>query len=183
MARSVSFLTPGAWAGGSWELAVDLGRRSRRAATATVRWIWSRNEFDGPYATNQMAAEDQVRVISDRSHGEHLSQLYGLVDVPTFGRLVCSTTVFREPDEDWLLLGIPIGALGILDDRVGGYPFDADPDDEPEWALPIDNWMAAVALDLMEVIPFRRANIGFIAGDLGTSTVYVDADGYHRDAS
>jgi hypothetical protein len=70
-----------------------------------------------------------------------------------------------EDPEDWLTFGLPLGALGRLDPRVGGYPF-GDLDHSLEWRGPLDPWLLHVAQRVFDAVGFRFAYTGFeVAGN------------------
>lgn len=188
MQSSASFLAPGAWHGGWYELAIRLGPRSDDRLLDLAQYVWSRSDMNGPYGSSDAEPPEQVRVSVDLASVE---RLFGVAHIPGWVPTVCSSVVVREEGgSDWFDLGLPLGALAEADDRVGGYPFDDGGDARTEWTASLDDWFAEIALDVGDVVPFDIALIGFEVSGLddhlawlrseGRSTfAYVDSAGYH----
>lgn len=89
--------------------------------------------------------------------------------LPGGQRVVCGAFNVREEDgHDWLDFVLPVGALARAEPRVGAYPFDEDTA-SLAWRRPVDEWLAAVALRVFSVVPFRVAAIGFEASGMLTA--------------
>lgn len=189
MHSSASFLAPDAWRGGWYELAIKLGPRSDDRLLQTARWVWSRSDLNGPYGFSDVEPTRQDRVPVDL---DGVERLYGVAHIPGWIPAVCSSVVIREEGgADWFDLGLPLGALGAADDRVGGYPFDDGAETGSDWTASLDDWLAEIALGLREYVPFEIAMIGFEVSGLdevlawqvseGRPTgAYVDSTGYHK---
>lgn len=170
---AADFLVDENWHGGYYELAIDLGKRSAADAdgrlTNALRAVWSDDRLDGCYLDRWASQAGQRRVspfLTDDGQG-HV--LYGTACIPAEHVIVCATHVVREEFgeelHDWLTLGLPTGALGRVDQRIGGYPFEEE-DDSLAWRRAIDEWFAQIAQRVLEVAPFRVALIGFeVSGD------------------
>ena len=149
--------------GGCYELAIELGARddARLQAALTAVWAvvvgcfgqtsWDPPRFDPVPCT----------VGSLERHGH----LHGVTASP-LGHTICSAVAVREETSeiDWLDLCVPLGALGRLDPRVGGFPFGDDGGPAAhDWRRPLDDWLAQLARQVHSAAPFRLALIGFEA--------------------
>lgn len=91
-----------------------------------------------------------------------------MVRLPNGDRTVCGAVAIHEDDsDDWLGFYLPLGALGELDPRVGGFPFgDAGGDVSRAWREPIDAWLSDVGSSVYKSVRYRHAVIGFEASGL-----------------
>lgn len=175
---STDFLVDENWNGGYYELAIDLGRRSdpdsdRRLSTALAS-LWSDPGLEGCYLDRWRSRTEQQRVAAELTDPEEPHPLYGVAHLPGGGDVVCATHIVREQfgddPQDWIDLSLPTGALGQVDKRLGGYPFEED-DSSLTWRAPIDEWFAAIAARVFEAAPFKVALIGFeVSGDPAAET-------------
>lgn len=187
MRDAASFLIRDNWAGGAWELVVDLEPGGNRLLEA-ARWVWSRLDLEGPYASNELepVSQEPVRLgpgsidSLDRNMGSITH--YGVARIRGWpGKVVVSSAMCRfSPESDEFVLGLPVGALAASNPDVGSYPFGYDPDANPPWAATLDDWLADIALGLRTVVPYELARIGWLISAVEESPVYVDAEGYHR---
>jgi hypothetical protein len=155
------------WSGGHYELAIQLGRRDSESADTFVvqalEEIWGESALVGCYRDRWTSRDEQPRVDAKPLDISEPGRLYGLASVPGIGTTVCQTTVVRETEADgldWVDLGLPLGALGRVDDRVGPYPF-GNTSVSGSWRGPVDDWLAGVAQRLYAAVPFLVALIGF----------------------
>jgi hypothetical protein len=116
----------------------------------------------------------------------------GEVELPSGHRVNCSVWTFRYGNADecwedaWLYLDLPLEALARLDPRIGALPDREGWEKEPgarawrlgwgnepgslAWRRPIDDWLAAVAVEVGRSVSFKRAIIGRdLDGDVGVS--------------
>lgn len=63
-----------------------------------------------------------------------------------------------EGGSAWVILGLPLGSLARVDPRVSGYPFGDDLG--ASWRLPLDAWLASLAVRLFDLVPFSLAVVG-----------------------
>ena len=93
--------------------------------------------------------------------GNHLR---GQVQLPGGQQVICAVIAIRKSNgDDWLLLGIPLEALGRGDARIGGFPFDPDNGASLAWRRPIDDWFARLAEEVRLEAGFLLAAIGWEA--------------------
>ena len=90
--------------------------------------------------------------------------------LPSGERVVCGLVVVREEggsyEPDWLDFYIPLGALGRIDPREGGYPF-GDFDESLEWRRPLDDWLAELGRHVYENVRFRLGLVGMeVSGEI-----------------
>lgn len=85
--------------------------------------------------------------------------------------MCASIAVHFDEGTDWLTLALPVGALGRMDRRVGGYPFGSL-EDSLEWRAPVDDWLERVAEHVFARVPFEGGLIGM---------EYNDAPVHHID--
>lgn len=117
--------------GGFYELEINLGPASEDRMSPAVEPLWAAAALgrsvrrDG--VNEWLDAEPSLNVLLDGS-------LSGAVEIPGLGRTLWRVLAFRESlfdddgeligyGEEALVLGLPLGALGRLDPRVGAYPF------------------------------------------------------------
>ncbi len=159
--------------GGFYELAVELGPRDYERLERALQAMWTLAGVDGFMAVvgrdplNHGDAE--LSLASLEAH-----YLHGVVRHPAGERVVCGAISVREESgQDRFDFVLPLGALSRTDPRVGAFPFgDDDGDASLGWRRPIDDWLATLALQLFEVVPFQLALIGFEAsGELSASDV------------
>lgn len=181
-----SYLVPNNWDGGLYEMEVKFGFSSDRRLLKAVEGLWSRQDLDGPYLSYDLQPDSLTSTTLDL---EDLHLLCGVAHIPGWEPVVCASSVDRYDEDggDYLGLVLPMGALAIADDRVGGYPFKPD-DNPPEWTASIDDWLAGIALQLDKLVGIERALFGFeVSGPITENAVdkgedvvsYVDSSGYH----
>ena len=103
--------------------------------------------------------------------GDHLR---GQVQLPGGQHVICAVIASRESGgDDWLLLGIPLEALGRGDARIGGFPFDPDIEASLAWRRPIDDWFARLAEEVRLEVWFLLAAIGWEADGFATAEANV----------
>lgn len=122
--------------GGWYELAVELDAGDPRRVDEAVREL------------SRLAGVESV----ESGH---------VLCLPDGHGVVCTSAVIEEDTSVWVVLGVPLGALARVDPRVGGYPFSDD--QGHSWRRPLDDWLAAIAVGLFDVLPFRLALVGFEA--------------------
>ncbi|TYC22462.1 hypothetical protein FXF52_20675 [Micromonospora sp. MP36] len=168
MGDAAAFTLADNWHGGFYELALELGgagddERLRRALVA----VWRIAGVVGCYANRQSEPSAQDVVPCTVESLERFGHLRGVVELPSGDRLVCGAVAVREEHgADWLDFYLPLGALGRVDGRVGGYPFLPDDDDSLAWRRPVDDWLASVGRRVYDEVDFRLGLIGFeVSGD------------------
>lgn len=151
-----------AWTGGFYELAMNLGEHDDARLQSAVGVLARAAGITGPWHVQWHP--DRVRRADWSVTDLAAAQLRGQVQLPNGQQVICAVIAIRESDgDDWLLLGIPLEALGRGDARVGGFPFDPDNGTSVAWRRPIDDWFARLADEVRLQAGFRLAAIGWEA--------------------
>ncbi|MFI6784514.1 hypothetical protein [Micromonospora sp. NPDC050276] len=177
------------WTGGFYELILILGAADDARLDRAVGALWRAADVRAC-----RAGADLVEVIPGADAFTVDGHLRGTLTVPTGGRVVCGSYTTRYEGTDSLSLYLPLGALGRVDDRIGGYPFDQRSGVESlVWRAPLDRWLADIAVAVYDDVPFHLALIGFEVddeADITAGTAYAarlipGADGmvYHEATS
>lgn len=158
----------GNWLGGYYELTVKLGAPDDARLDAALAALWQAAALAPAYRRGtagpvEMSAQSVLT-----------GPLRSVATIPGLGSTVCAVMASRallDDDgaegygDDWLDLCLPLGALGNLDKRVGGYPF-GDFEQSRGWREPIEEWFATVATAVFGVVPFEHAVTGDeVSGD------------------
>lgn len=70
--------------------------------------------------------------------------------------------VREDEGPDWLDFYLPMEALGRVDRRIGGFPFDHNSGQASlTWRHPLDDWLAAIGTSIFGEVDFQLALIGF----------------------
>src|SRR2546423_3710775 len=102
------FTARGAWNGGFYELAIELGPRSTERLAREV--LWASDGLDGCFLFREEEPQDQERISPGACSPE--GHLYGIATLPNGTRVACSTVAIREDaGTDWLALNLPMGSL------------------------------------------------------------------------
>ncbi|ADG76508.1 conserved hypothetical protein [Cellulomonas flavigena DSM 20109] len=152
----------GNWAGGSYELAVQLGTPDDARLEHAAGMLWRLAAVVSPSAAESALVEEPPPPSLDQGHTR------GIVTLPGGHRVVCGAFAHRDDTggDDWVVLYLPLGALSRADSRVGGYPF-GDVRGSLTWRGPLDAWLASLADRLAEDVLFRVGLIGFdVFGDV-----------------
>ena len=146
------------WTGGFYELSMLLGPADDGRLDRAVRSLWRAAGVQG-CRTGSGLLDVEVGAAALLEHGH----LRGSLALPSCDRVVCGAYVCRYDDgDDDLELYLPLSALGRVDRRIGGYPFDKRSGVESlAWRAPLDRWLADVAVAVHADVPFGRALIGF----------------------
>ena len=184
------FLDDENWRGGYYELAIDLGERtdseSDARIVAALKSMWSDPTLEGCYLDRWHSRSEQPRVPAVPIDVQEPVPLYGVATLPDGPRVVCVSHVIREigadvTPHDWLDLCLPTGALGRVDDRIGGYPFGED--QSLEWRAPIDAWFFRIAANVFEAAGLRVALMGFeVSGNPAADDLKASSSGERRIA-
>jgi hypothetical protein len=165
MQRSAAFTVFDNWAGGFYELAIEVGPPDDDRLERALRAVWTAAGVRGCHVRRDVEPADQTSVTCGLAELEAHGHLYGVVTLPSGADIVCGVVVIRENHgPDWVDFYLPVGALGRVDGRVGAFPFGAD--GEPTsllWRRPIDDWLAEVGRLVYEHVDYRMALIGFEA--------------------
>lgn len=138
------------WAGGFYELAVDLGDSNPARLEDALR------------ALRECAGMTPSQPITASAIGRHIR---GMTSLAGGQRIVCGTWSVQLPERDHASFYLPLGALARIDPRVGGYPFEPNATGSLTWRRPLDAWLRQLAERVFAVVPFVRGAIGFEADD------------------
>lgn len=166
MTASRIFTRPDAWTGGSYELAIDLGRVDDTQLEKALVTIWSHADVDGCYLDLDREPAEQARVRPGREHDLETC-LRGVARLGALAPIACSTVVVREDGgSDWLYYGLPLGSLGAVL-PVGAFPFEDGHD--LAWRSTVDGWLRRLGEHLFASVRFRLGLVGWTDGlDDGT---------------
>jgi hypothetical protein len=149
------------WAGGSYELAIELGPVDHNRLQLAVVAIWGAAEIRGSFVRAEREPREHIPAALSLPEG---GTLYGFLRLPTGKEIVCSVWALTEADGSiWLSLSLPLGALGLLEPRVGSFPLGEDGGPASlVWRRQIDEWFAnVVARRVFEQTPFKVGLIGW----------------------
>jgi hypothetical protein len=172
------------WAGGFYELAIELGPHSETRLETALRVVWQDARLHGCYVRRDIDPVDQQRVEPSLPSLERYGRLLGVATVPNGRTVACGTVAIREEGgSDWLDFYLPMTALSTVYD-VGAFPFE-DGKDSTGWREPLDAWLAELAQAVFAVAPFSLALVGHeasgrsYAAEIATSGVPAERwDGY-----
>jgi hypothetical protein len=154
------FTDPNAWLGGFYELAIELGPRSDERLLAALTAVWSNPNIDGVYLDNDTEPWQQTRQ-AITAESLRVGHLHGLARMPNGMTIACGTCLIREDDgPDWLVLYLPMGALGTAY-SVGGYPFEPNAETSRPWREILDAWLARIGVAVYERVQYRLALAGW----------------------
>jgi len=146
------------WAGGDYDLWAVLAKPDDGGLERLLQALWRHAQVDGCFhAPLQGRVVETTLALASLRAGP----LAGTVRLPTGSRVICAA---HEIASKGISFSLPLGALGRVEDRIGGFPFgnDGGPSSLP-WRRPIDDWLAEVAQGTHEDVPLRFGLIGFDA--------------------
>ena len=149
------------WSGGSYELAIELGPVDPNRLQLAVAAMWGAAEIRGSFVRAEREPRDHIPAALRLPEG---GTLYGFLRLPTGKEIVCSVWALTEADGSiWLSLSLPLGALGLLESRVGSFPVGEDGGPASlVWRREIDDWFAnVVAKRVFAQTPFKLGLIGW----------------------
>jgi hypothetical protein len=161
---SISFTKPEyLWAGGFWELAVQLGPRSDERLRKAAEAIWAYPLIEGCYMDRDIDPEGQQRLslseaaLTQLQSGFHI---YGVAHFPDNLRLVCGSISIREDESgiDWLDFYIPQGAVEATDE-LPMYDFTTG-NYWPQTHQILETWLAELGRYLFAHVPFKLGLVG-----------------------
>ncbi|WP_018350411.1 hypothetical protein [Longispora albida] len=170
MADSSKFTITDNWAGGFYELALELGDRSDERLERALRSAWAVAGVEGCFADRSAEPDAQHPVACTLASLNEHGHLHGIVQLPNGAKTVCGVVAIREDDgPDWLDFYLPLGALGHADPRVNTY-LPGDPSDTAAgsfaWRRPIDDWLAEVGAGVYTAVGYQLGLIGWeVSGD------------------
>ncbi|HXR38823.1 MAG TPA: hypothetical protein VN776_07005 [Terracidiphilus sp.] len=161
-----SFKAPEVWRGGFYELLIVPHIGSSEQVCSLLSAIWSFPSLDGCYLRNDYAPSAQSRC--NPCGNEHEGHLYGMATLPNSCRVACGSYAMDYSGESdsssahWVGFYIPLGALSHIY-AVGAYPF-GPMNGVPEWRMPIDEFLRALADWTFQRVQFDLGTIGFEIG-------------------
>jgi hypothetical protein len=156
------------WSGGFYELSIKLKPRDDERLANALLALWRVAGVTGCYAPSPAASKEANLVshlpvtLGSDGFGDH-GHLRGVVGLPSGVQVVCGAVAVRlDEGVDWLDFYVPLGALGEIDPRIGGFPFGDDAGPRSlEWRHPLDAWLADIGMRVGDEVPFELALIGF----------------------
>jgi hypothetical protein len=154
------FTAPDAWAGGFYEIALEIGPRSDDRLRAALAALWAHPDLDGCYPDRGREPDRQPRVPPACLEGG--SHLLGVARLPNGTRTACGTCLIREVGDgpDWLGFYLPLGSLGTAY-PAGPFPFGSESDWSGPWRFEVEDWLAELGLCVARSASFRLGLIGF----------------------
>ena len=157
------------WAGGYYELSVELGPPSDARLNAAVEAALDFPGWDGPYLRRDVEPEEQGRVeraaIRPAPDDEYRScGFYAVAFLPDGQRVAAGFGAYRLDGEprDWVSVYVPVGALGAVYPEVGPFPFGNGETCEPgAWERTLQDWLVAFGRRLYAAAPFPLGVTGF----------------------
>jgi hypothetical protein len=137
------------WLGGSYSLAIEIGRRDDERLAQVAETLWSVAGVEGGFATIELVSGGQPK---------------SALTLPSGDRVVCSIWAMRlDNGSDWISLDLPLGALIRVDPRIGTFPLGSDGGPQSlSWRRPLDEWLlTVVAAQVFARSPFLFALTGF----------------------
>jgi len=188
------FTEPDTWAGGGFELVLELGPRDDARLGDAVAALWEHPTLTGCFLKMTVEPSRQDRVAPDsqplRSH------LYGVAATPAGGEVACVSYPIRFDDGvewpyldvDWLYLSIPMCSLGTAY-PVGAYPMGAYPvggypmcaDGAADWIPPVGEWLREIGIAVFAAVPFRLGLVGWEPDDEDQVSALIERDGVPED--
>ena len=142
-------------------MAIELGPVNDDRLQLAVAAVWGAAEVRGSFVRAEREPREHIPAALRLPEG---GTLYGLVRLPTGKEIVCSVWALTETDGSiWLSLSLPLGALGLLEPRVGSFPLDEDGGPASlVWRRQIDEWFAnVVARRVFAQTQFKLGLIGW----------------------
>lgn len=162
MTTELVFTAEGAWEGGSYDLALELGPHDDERLTRALRALWTYPDLDGCYLHADREPHEQARTEVGAQALE--TRLHGIARIRSSAAIACESVVIRHDEGvDWIHFCLPMGSLGRGFD-VGAFPF-ADGGDLA-WRAGLDEWLRALAERVFEAAEFRLGLIGWDGGEL-----------------
>lgn len=154
------FTADDAWAGGFYELALEVGPRSDDRLGAALSALWGHPDLDGCYLDRVREPGDQPRIPPNRL--EDGSHLLGIARLPNGSRVTCGTCLIREVNDgpDWLDFYLPMGSLAAAY-PCGGFPFGTEAECSRPWRFEVEDWLAGIGQWVGRSASFRMGLIGF----------------------
>jgi hypothetical protein len=170
MGAATAFTDPENWTGGWYELSLELGQRCDERLDHALRVLWQEAGIDGCVGSPDQEPADQATIAPSVASLNRFERLHGCVQVPGGASVVAVCSAFNfQGKSDWLTLGLPLGSMGRVDRRIGGFPFGDDGGlPSLAWRVPLDDWLAHVGVEIFHQVPFQLGLIGFdVAADTG----------------
>jgi hypothetical protein len=127
--------------------------------TKELSALWRAAPIEGCYGGLDFRGQVPCTIASLTTFGH----LRGTTVLASGQRVVCGCVTLGGDDAPyWLDFYLPLGALARVDQRIGGFPFDAHSGEESlVWRRPLDEWLASIGKEICRHVPFRLGLIGF----------------------
>jgi hypothetical protein len=167
------------WSDGHHELALELGEPDDDRIDRAMAALDDVPELDGWWSSKDPQDRDADRLPARLSSVDGRGQMYGTATLAQGPCTACLAYALREGDgagPDWLMLGLPMGALVRVLADVGVHPYRGDRwDPSAPWRRSLDDWLAEVGRTVYAAAPFRLGLIGFeVGGLLPLDPAYLD---------
>ncbi|MFF5313714.1 hypothetical protein [Streptomyces massasporeus] len=156
MSNPAAFRDRTNWAGGFYELAIEVGSTEDAAIQAVLGAVWSAAGARGSFAFTDREPAEQEPVPCTVASLTAYGHLHGQLLLPTGQLAVCGAVAIRGGDDtsDWLDFYVPAGAL----DKAGIPYWDGRPFHR---SAVLDDWQAGVGTAAFERAPFSLGVIGW----------------------
>jgi hypothetical protein len=164
------FTAEGAWYGGFYELALEIGPRSDERLRSALTVLWKYPDLDGCFLDRSREIREQPRTtefcLETGSHS------LGVASLPNGSRVVCGSCLVREEEgPDWLDFYLPMGSLATAY-PVGGFPFGSEADWPGPWRFEVEDWLARIGLWIAKSASFQLGIIGIeVSGQVYASEI------------
>lgn len=154
------FTHPEAWAGGFYELSIELKPSPDERLPHIIQAIWNHPNIAGCWLERDKETDQQPRLNPNIDLLADAFHIYGLATLSDGCIVPCGTISSRDTGgSDWAILYIPLGALHF---GTSGYPFMDDGFEALEiWRSPLESWFAEIGTDIYKQVAFQLALIGF----------------------
>lgn len=174
---------PESWTGGYYELAFLLGRPDPVRLQAAMEALVAAAGLLGPWL---LTWESELVPATWTAAKFDRGRLRSAFRLPNDQLAVCAVMgPWNSEGDDSLTLGLPLGCLARLDNRVGAFPFGDDGGPiSLRWRQPLDSWLAEVAEQVRRSVGFELAVIGLETDvdDVESAQLAIEASTEHPAA-
>ena len=154
------FTKRGAWAGGFYELDLELLDQSESMMDEALTKLWTYPYLEGCFLRSDVEPANQEKVLSFTNY--HQGHRYGIATHFNNKKSCCgSFGAYYHDDGLWMTFYIPLGSLANVY-PVRAYPIKIKNEPSPEyWLKELNSFMAEIARFIYQEIRFRIGIIGF----------------------
>ncbi len=154
------FTRTDAWAGGHFELDIELPNANRSTIKNALTLLWAHPALEGCYLQSDVEPANQQKV--SPANSDHEGHWHGVAKLPNT-KLSCCGTYWGDYHDNgcWVGFYLPLGSLGQAY-PVGAYPFLQPTELSPElWIREIDTWLEGIARYIYQQLKFKVGLTGF----------------------